>query len=64
MSQRAIGAKTYGPLYKDPDLQLDEFCACTKRLWSLTQFNVQKHLAGPRITKSRVLGTKKYRAIV
>ena len=46
MSQRAIGAKTYGPPYKDPDLPLDEFCACTKRLWSLTEYNVQKHLFG------------------
>ena len=34
--------------YKDPDLPLDEFCACTKRLWSLTEFNVQKHLFGEK----------------
>jgi len=46
MSQPATGAKTYGPPYKDPDLPLDEFCPCTKRLWSLTEYNVQKHLFG------------------
>ena len=34
----------YGPPYKDLDLPLDKFCACMKRLWSLTEFNVQKHL--------------------
>ena len=48
MSQPAIGAKTHGPPYKDPDLPLDEFCACTQRLWSLTEFNVRKHLFGEK----------------
>ena len=48
MSQPATGAKTYGPPYKDPDLPLDEFCPCTKRLWSLTEYNVQKHLFGEK----------------
>ena len=43
---RQIGTKTYGPPYKDPGLPTDEFCACGKRLWALTEHNVDWHVNG------------------
>ena len=41
-----IGTKTYGPLYKDPGLPTDEFCACGKRLRALTEHNMDWHQGG------------------
>ena len=46
MPKLKIGTNTYGPPYKDLGLPTDEFCACGKRLWALTEHNVDWHVNG------------------